>query len=28
MKFTFISAAIAAVAVAGDAAAWKQRSVY
>ena len=28
MKFTFISAAIAAVAVAGDATAWKQRSVY
>lgn len=28
MKFTFISAAIAAVAVAGDASAWKQRSVY
>lgn len=28
MKFTFISAAIAACAVAGDAAAWKQRSVY
>ena len=28
MKFTFVGAAIAAVAVAGDTAAWKQRAVY
>ena len=28
MNFTFVSAAIAAVAVAGDTAGWKQRSVY
>lgn len=28
MKFTFVSAAIAAVAIAGDSAAWKSKTVY